>query len=124
MDYYIGVLKKYAVFSGRARRKEYWFFYLFNVIASIVLMLVDRMTGTYNPEMGFGTLGVIYGLAVLIPAIAVAVRRLHDTSRSGWWLLIALIPFIGAIVLIIFFVSDSTPGENQYGPNPKEIETV
>jgi uncharacterized membrane protein YhaH (DUF805 family) len=119
MNYYVDVLRKYAVFGGRARRKEYWYFFLFNIIITIVLAVVDGVTGTLSPEAGIGLLGGIYALVVLIPAIAVAVRRLHDTGRSGWWLLISLIPLIGAIVLIVFFATDSNPGNNQYGTNPK-----
>ena len=113
MNWYLEVLKKYAVFSGRARRKEYWMFFLFNVIILFVLAFVEGFAG--SP----GIVSMLYSLAVLIPAIAVTVRRLHDTDRSGWWLLIALIPLIGMIVLLAFMVQDSKPGENQYGPNPK-----
>jgi len=120
MNWYLAVLKKYAVFSGRARRKEYWFFVLFNIIISIVLAFVDNAIGTYDAQNEIGLLGGIYALAVLIPGIAVSVRRLHDTGRSGWWLLLVLIPVIGAIVVLIFMVLDSKPGENEYGPNPKE----
>lgn len=120
MNWYLEVLKKYAVFSGRARRKEYWFFVLFNIIISIVLAVIDGVTGSFSPEAGMGLLRGIYTLAVLIPGIAVSVRRLHDTERSGWWLLIALVPLIGAIVLLVFMVQDSKPGQNQYGANPKE----
>ena len=94
MNWYLDVLKnKYAMFNGRARRKEYWFFVLFNILASIALGIVDTITGTFNDEMGVGLLGGIYWLAVLIPAIAVAVRRLHDTGRRGWWLLLP-VPFV------------------------------
>ncbi len=120
MDWYIQVLKKYAVFSGRARRKEYWFFVLFNILISIALSMIDGVLGTTNADTGTGILGGIYSLAVLIPSIAVLVRRLHDTDRSGWWALIGLIPIIGWIVLLVFMVQDSHPGQNQYGPNPKE----
>ena len=119
MNWYFEVLKKYAVFSGRARRKEYWFFVLFNIIISIILAVIDGVTGTLDPASGMGLLGLIYTLAILIPALAVSVRRLHDTGRSGWWLLILLIPLIGTIVILIFMVQDSKPEENQYGPNPK-----
>jgi uncharacterized membrane protein YhaH (DUF805 family) len=118
MNWYLDVLKKYAVFSGRARRKEYWMFVLFNLIIAIVLGIVDSMMGTVT-EQGIGLLGGLYSLAVLLPGIGVGIRRLHDTDRSGWWLLIGLIPLIGLIVLIVFFVQDSTPGENRFGPNPK-----
>ena len=113
MNWYIEVLKKYAVFDGRAHRTEYWMFVLFNVIITIVLGLIDRLFGLWNVLSG------VYGLAVLIPGIAVAIRRLHDTNRSGWWLLISLVPVIGTIVLIVFMVQDSQPDTNQYGPNPK-----
>ncbi|MDY0250058.1 MAG: DUF805 domain-containing protein [Pseudomonas sp.] len=119
MNWYIEVLKKYAVFNGRARRKEYWFFILFNLIISIVLGVIDGVIGSVSAEAGIGLLGGIYSLAVLLPGLAVSVRRLHDTNRSGWWLLIGLIPLIGAIVLIVFLASDSKPEENQYGANPK-----
>ena len=121
MDWYIQVIKKYAVFSGRARRKEYWFFVLFNILISIALSMVDGVLGTAHADTGTGLLGGIYSLAVLIPSIAVLVRRLHDTDRTGWWALIGLIPVIGWIVLLVFVVQDSHSGQNQYGPNPKEI---
>jgi len=121
MNWYFQVLKKYAVFKGRARRKEYWYFALFNIIVSLVLGVVDVLTGSFSSEDGMGLLGAIYSLAILIPAIAVSVRRLHDTGRSGWWLLIILIPLIGAIILLFFTVQDSKPEENKYGPSPKAI---
>ena len=118
MNWYIEVLKKYAVFSGRARRKEFWMFVLFNIIISIVLGLIERLLGLGSGD-GAGVLSIIYSLAVLLPSLGVSVRRLHDIDKTGWWLLIALIPLIGAIVLLIFFVKDSQAGENQYGLNPK-----
>ncbi len=121
MSWYLEVLKQYAVFSGRARRKEYWFFFLFNILIAFVLGVIDGLIGTFT-ETGVGILGTLYSLAVFIPGIAVSVRRLHDTNRSAWWLLIALIPLIGAIVLFIFMILDSTPGANQYGSNPKAID--
>jgi uncharacterized membrane protein YhaH (DUF805 family) len=120
MNWYLDVLKKYAVFSGRARRKEYWMFFLFNLIVSIVLTIIDGVIGTLSAEAGVGLLSGLYTLAILVPAIAVTLRRLHDTSRSGWWILIALVPLVGGIVLLVFMLLDSTPGDNQYGPNPKE----
>jgi uncharacterized membrane protein YhaH (DUF805 family) len=119
MNWYIEALKKYAVFSGRAQRKEYWIFILFSSIITIVLGVLDGAVGLYAPAAGVGLLSGIYSLAVMIPSTAVAIRRLHDTDRSGWWLLIALIPLIGGIVLIVFLATDSNAGENQYGPNPK-----
>jgi uncharacterized membrane protein YhaH (DUF805 family) len=124
MNWYLEVLKKYAVFSGRARRKEYWMFFLFNLIITVVLALIDSLMGTFSPQAGLGLLSGLYSLAVLIPSIAVTVRRLHDTGRSGWWILIGLIPIIGGIVLLIFMVLDSQPGENQYGPNPKATTAI
>ena len=124
MDWYLQALKKYTVFTGRARRKEYWFFVLFNIIISVALAIVDYVTGTYNSTMGMGLLGGLYTLAVLLPAIAVSIRRLHDTGRSGWWLLIALVPVVGGIVLLVFMVLDSQPGDNAYGPSPKADQPV
>jgi uncharacterized membrane protein YhaH (DUF805 family) len=121
MNWYLEVLKKYAVFNGRARRKEYWYFFLFNMLISIVLGIVDVMVGSFDPEAGIGLLGGVYMLAVLIPGIAVTVRRLHDTGRTGWWFLIVFVPLIGAIVLLIFMVLDSEAGDNEYGQNPKSI---
>ena len=120
MDWFLGALKKYAVFEGRARRREYWFFALFVVLISVVLTIIDSMIGTMTSQ-GAGILSGLFCLAVLIPSLAVGARRLHDTDRSGWWLLIGLIPFIGAIVLIVFFLLDSQPGTNAYGPNPKGV---
>lgn len=120
MNWYLEVLKRYAVFDGRARRKEYWYFVLFNTIIYVVLTVIDVLTGSYSQEAGMGLLGGVYTLAILLPSIAVAVRRLHDTGRSGWWLLIALVPLIGAIVLLVFTVQDSNPGQNEFGANPKE----
>lgn len=113
MSWYVGVIKKYAVFSGRSRRKEYWMFTLINIIIFIVIAAIEGFAG--SP----GIIATIYYLAVLIPSLAVGIRRLHDTGRSAWWLLIGLIPFIGGIIFIIILVLDSQPGENKYGPNPK-----
>lgn len=116
MDWYLSVLKKYAVFSGRARRKEYWMFFLFNIVISIVLAVIDGKLGSGK----MGMLGMIYSLAVLLPGIGVSIRRLHDTGRSGWWLLLGLIPLLGVVVLLIFMIQDSQSGNNEYGANPKE----
>lgn len=114
MNWYLEVLKKYAVFNGRARRAEYWMFFLFNLIIAFVLGFVEGLVG------GPGVIGLLYSLAVLIPGIAVSARRLHDTDRSGWWLLIAFVPLIGVIVLLVFMIQDSQSGQNRYGANPKE----
>lgn len=116
MNWYLAVLKQYAVFSGRARRKEYWYFLLFSIIASIILSIID---GLLMATIGIAGLYVIYSLGIIIPSLAVSVRRLHDTGRSGWWLFINLIPLIGAIVFLVFMVQDSQADENQYGANVK-----
>jgi len=117
MQWYLKVLRQYADFNGRARRTEYWMFTLFSVIISVVLAILDSVLGA--SAGGFGLLQGLYALAVLLPSLAVGARRLHDTGRSGWWLLIGLIPLIGAIVLIVFFVIDGDRGPNAYGPDPK-----
>lgn len=103
----------YANFSGRARRSEYWYFVLFNIIISVVAALVDQLLMSV---LGFGFIGIIISLGLLIPGIAVGVRRLHDTDRSGWWLLLGLVPLIGFIVLIIWFATEGTKGDNRFGP--------
>jgi len=119
MNWYIKALKQYTDFGGRARRKEYWFFTLFNVLFTIVISVFDVMFGTIDMQTGVGLLGVVYMLLLLIPGTAVLVRRLHDTGRSAWWLLMFLIPLLGFVVLFIFLLLDSEDGENEYGPNPK-----
>lgn len=121
MNWYLKVLKQYADFSGRARRKEYWMFVLFNMIFAIVAMILDYVLGIAMEEIGYGPLYGLYALAMLIPGLAVAVRRLHDVGKSGWMILIALIPLIGLIWLLVLMVTDSNAGENQYGQNPKEV---
>ena len=121
MNWYLKVLKQYADFSGRARRTEYWMFVLFNMIFAIVAMILDNVLGIAMEGIGYGPLYGLYALAMLIPGLAVAVRRLHDVGKSGWMILIALIPLIGAIWLLVLMVTDSNPGENEYGQNPKEV---
>jgi uncharacterized membrane protein YhaH (DUF805 family) len=112
MNWYIDAFKNYVNFQGRSRRSAFWFFILFNIIVSFVLSLIDSVaTG--------GLLSTLYALAVFLPSLALWVRRLHDTGKSGWWILLLLIPVVGFIVLLIFAVQDSQPGENQFGPNPK-----
>lgn len=120
MNWYLHVLKNYATFSGRARRKEYWMFFLFNVLISLGLGVLDVVAGTYSVEYETGFFSGLYSLLVLIPGIAVGVRRLHDTNRSGWWIVISLIPIIGVLVLFVFMCLDSQPGTNRFGVNPKE----
>lgn len=121
MDFMTAVrtcLSKYADFTGRARRSEYWFFILAIFLASVVASILDAILGT-NFDSGSGLIGTILSLAVLVPQLAAGARRLHDTGRSGWWQLLILIPIIGWIILIVWMATDSKPGENQYGANPK-----
>ncbi|HOB45429.1 MAG TPA: DUF805 domain-containing protein [Zoogloea sp.] len=119
MDWYLMALKKYAEFQGRSQRKEYWMFTLFNFLAMVLLGAVGALLGG-GGEGGLGdVLQGLYGLGVLVPGIAVTVRRLHDIGKSGWWGLVALIPLIGSLILIYFAVKDSQPETNEYGPNPK-----
>lgn len=122
MKYFLYCLQHYADFTGRARRSEYWYFVLFNFIVSILIGLsLGVIAGLLNvPALVY--LVHLWSLAVFIPSLAVSVRRLHDIGRSGWWLLLSLIPLIGAIILIIWHCTDSQPGANQYGPNPKEMD--
>jgi uncharacterized membrane protein YhaH (DUF805 family) len=124
MNWYREAIRKYAVFAGRSRRSEYWYFVLFNALIIIALTAVDVATGLYSIEGEVGLLSGIYSLAVFIPSFAVTVRRLHDTDRSGWWILLALVPVVGLIVLIVFFATDGTPGSNRFGENPKQAQAV
>lgn len=120
MNWYLKVLKQYADFSGRARRTEYWMFVLFNFIFGLVAIALDNVLGIAINNIGYGPIYGIYTLAVLIPGLAVSVRRLHDVGKSGLMLLIILIPLIGVIWLLILSLTDSQPGTNQWGSNPKE----
>jgi len=119
MDWYLKVLKNYAVFNGRASRSEYWYFVLFNIIISLVLMVVENALGltSFTEGGGLGMLSLVYALVVLVPSIAVGIRRLHDTDRSGWWMLLAIIPIL-SLVLVVFFIFKSSKGDNQYGSSP------
>jgi uncharacterized membrane protein YhaH (DUF805 family) len=116
VQWYLEVLKKYVVFDGRAHRTEFWMFVLVNLIISILLTIVDAAIGTY--EAGGGLLSGIYSLAVLLPSLAVGARRLHDIGRSGWWLLLGLIPIVGIIILIVWWAQEGDAAPNEYGPNP------
>jgi uncharacterized membrane protein YhaH (DUF805 family) len=120
MDWYLMALQKYAVFTGRAQRKEYWLFYLFNVIFTLALAILDVLLGTFDRVSGIGVFSGLYSVAVLIPTLAVSVRRLHDTNRSGWWFLVVLVPLVGGIAFFVFMVLDGNPGPNQFGPDPKK----
>jgi len=116
-DWYLGIaIKKFADFNGRARRKEFWYFFLANVVINTALWILSAV-----PILGwlFIIVAWVFSLAVIIPNLAIGVRRLHDTNRTGLWLLLALIPLVGAIILIIWAATEGTHGSNQYGPDPK-----
>ena len=108
------VLSQYVGFGGRARRSEYWYFFLFYLIVDVVVMIVANVTG-------LSWLTSILTLALFLPNLAVSIRRLHDIGKSGWFVLLTLIPIVGIILLIVWYCKDSMPGENQYGPNPKGV---
>ena len=121
MNWYFAVVGKYATFAGRARRKEYWMFALVNFVICVALAIAGMaMLGkSQNSALILDAVLGIYLLLILLPSLAVTVRRLHDTGRSGWWFWIQLVPFVGPIVLFVFTVLDGTPGTNAYGPSPK-----
>ena len=145
MNWYIKVWKNYAVFNGRATRSEFWYFFLIHVVVILILGVIDNaIWGSYSGfelfrhtddlysseslyavnTMGpIGILTTIYFIAASVPYLAVAVRRLHDTNRSGWWVLIKIIPIVGLIVIFIFMVLDGTPGDNRFGGDPKASES-
>ncbi|MFI8003934.1 DUF805 domain-containing protein [Streptomyces sp. NPDC086010] len=112
MSWYLAVLKNYAGFSGRARRKEYWMFFLFHIIVALVLIGLGVVIDSQIPYL-------IYAVALIIPTLAVTVRRLHDTGRSGWWFLISFVPLVGAIVLLVFTCLEGVRDVNEYGADPK-----
>ena len=122
MNWWLAAMKKYVDFSGRARRKEYWMFALFNFIFAIVAIILDNIFGTAIENVGYGIFYSLFALAVFLPSLAVLVRRLHDVGKSGWFMLISLIPIIGGIWLLILMVTDGQPGENKYGANTKTLQ--
>ncbi|MGB9609076.1 MAG: DUF805 domain-containing protein [Minisyncoccia bacterium] len=113
-DFYLKALKNYFVIEGRATRAEFWYFVLVSIIISILLNLLGGL------GFIFSLLNLLYGLFILIPATTVEIRRLHDIGKSGWMILIGLIPLIGWVWIIYLLAKDGDPGENKYGPNPKE----
>ena len=146
MEWMLMPLRRYAEFSGRSRRKEYWMYVLGLIIVAVVLGLIEGVLGLTQMIGPYGPLSALLGIATLVPSIAVGVRRLHDTNRTGWWILLPIVPEIGAlamlqtgnlpvagilaivalvlaIVLLVFMVLDGTKGPNQYGPDPKGVET-
>lgn len=112
MEWYIRVLENYAVFDGRARRKEYWMFVLMNFFVCIGIGLIEGLLGLGQ------ILGTLYGLAIFIPTLAVSVRRLHDSGRTGWWILVGFVPLLGTLVLLLFFCFEGDSGSNEYGVDP------
>ena len=112
VEAYLKMLSNYAVFTGRSRRRDYWLATLMNLIIIVVLLLLSSLLSI------FMILYYLYALAILVPGIALSIRRLHDTGRSGWWFLIVFVPFVGSIALLVFMCMDSVD-DNEYGPNPK-----
>ncbi|MEP2101980.1 MAG: DUF805 domain-containing protein [Parasphingorhabdus sp.] len=123
MEWMLLPLKRYAEFSGRSRRKEYWMFFLFSIILGLIASAIDTLLLGFSFENN-GPVNSILSLALLVPSLAVSVRRLHDTGRSGWWLLLIFLVLIGWIMLLIFFVSDSDSHSNAYGSNPKMEQDI
>jgi uncharacterized membrane protein YhaH (DUF805 family) len=130
MHWYFDVLRKYAVFTGRASRSEFWYFELFNLVVACVIGFVAGLalgiyagaSGTRLDASAPSAIASIYALAVLLPAIGVSIRRLHDIGKSGWLILVGLIPILGTIYLIVLYCQDSETGANKYGLNPKGVE--
>ena len=117
--------KRYRDFRGRSRRSEYWFIQLFLVVSNIAVVIIDLALMGWDVDRfiangGGGIVGLVWILVTIVPALAVLVRRLHDTGKSGWWALVGFLPLVGAVVLLVFTVTDSSPGENEFGPSPKE----
>jgi uncharacterized membrane protein YhaH (DUF805 family) len=121
MNWYTVPWQKFATFTGRARRREFWIFGLGNLLIVIVLSMIDASAGLFSAQVGLGALSGLFALATLVPSLAVGVRRMHDTGRSGWWIILALIPLANLLVLVLALF-DSQPGDNAYGPNPKGVQ--
>ncbi|WP_426062170.1 DUF805 domain-containing protein [Hymenobacter sp. B1770] len=119
MEQYLQALKKYAVFTGRARRKEYWMFFLFHMLFAFAAAIADNVLGFSIDGIGYGYIYMLYTLAMVIPGISIGVRRLHDIGKSGWFAFIVLIPLIGAIWLLVLACTEGTRDDNEYGPDPK-----
>lgn len=122
MKWYFHALRKYAVFKGRARRREYWIFELMNTVIALALFVLAVAVGKAGAPY-FLSLPFLYIAAMAIPSLAGLIRRLHDTNRSGWWVLISMVPLVGPLILLAMTLTDSDPGENRFGPNPKQPPT-
>lgn len=120
MHWYTDVIRRYAEFDGRSGRPEFWWFALWNIVITVVLFIVGAAVSSSHGAL----LVDLYGLLVLLPSLGVEIRRLHDTDRSGWWVLLAIVPIVGTIVLIVFFASAGTPGPNRYGAEPSSGPAV
>lgn len=120
MNWYLKVLKNYAVFEGRARRKEYWMYTLYSFIIMVLAVLIDGLISSNEGGLPAGVLFMIYFFASIIPSLAVTVRRLHDTGKSGYWFFIYFVPLIGGIWLLILLITEGEVGPNKYGPDPKD----
>jgi uncharacterized membrane protein YhaH (DUF805 family) len=121
MRWYIDAIFNYVNFKGRERRRAYWMFFLFNIVVATLVSLLD---GAFDIKVGAtdtGILSMVYAVFIFLPSLAIAVRRLHDTGRSGWWVLINLVPLVGWIIMLVFLCQDSYYGDNEYGPCPKEL---
>jgi uncharacterized membrane protein YhaH (DUF805 family) len=114
MNWYVAVLKKYTEFHGRAGREEFWMFFLVNLVVLVGLWMLDGL-------IGLGLLSALYGLAVLLPTLGVYIRRLHDTGRSGWWVLLIFVPLIGYLILLVLMALPGDAGPNEYGPPPATL---
>lgn len=124
MRWYLRVIQKYADFEGRARRKEFWMFMFVHALVSMACGFLDVLLGTWSDDLGSGLFVTVYNFAVLIPVVAVSVRRLHDVGRSGWWYLIWFVPGIGWLIFLVMMLIDSDEGPNEYGPNPKQEQVM
>jgi uncharacterized membrane protein YhaH (DUF805 family) len=121
MNWFLKVINQYSDFDGRARRMEYWMFNLVYFFLAIIAQLLDNILGIafWDYGYGYGPIYIIFALALLVPSLAVTVRRLHDVGKSGWMVFIVIIPIIGIIWFLVLMFTDSQPGRNEYGPNPK-----
>lgn len=118
MDWFLLAYRRYAVFQGRARRTEYWMFFLMYLVVFLFLAAMDGLLGRWDEKAGIGLLSGLFALGSLLPGLGLAVRRLHDTDRSGWWVLVGCIPLVGFLVLMYFAARRGTPGDNRFGPDP------